>query len=69
MLERRLPLNYTAKQAMAMLPCGKTKLYQLVHAGHLKVAKLGRRTLIDAESLRQFHRELHAGSAKREAGQ
>lgn len=34
--------------------CGKTKTYQLINSGELKKAKVGRRTLITAESASAF---------------
>lgn len=34
------------------LGVGKTKVYQLIHAGRLDIIKIGRRTLVRAESIR-----------------
>lgn len=46
------PLAYSIEQATRVAPIGKTKLYQLISEGKLAARKIGKRTLIPAESLR-----------------
>lgn len=41
-------INDTAKS----LGVGKTKVYELIHAGKLDIIKIGRRTLVRADSIR-----------------
>ena len=48
----------TIKEAAEVIPAGRTKIYQLIAAGHLDVRKLGKRTLISAESIRRLHDSL-----------
>ncbi|WP_281016500.1 helix-turn-helix domain-containing protein [Minwuia sp. IMCC3077] len=48
--ERRL--LHSVPSACAQLGIGRTKLYELVNAGHLKMVKIGRSTRITDESLR-----------------
>lgn len=51
-------LAYTIEETPRLVPIGKTKIYQLISAGILKTVKIGRRTLITAESLHalvEFH--------------
>ena len=33
---------------------GRTKIYELINAGKLKTVKIGRRTLVRADSIRQL---------------
>ena len=37
-----------------MIGIGRTKLYELIHAGDLEAVKLGRATLITVSSLRRL---------------
>ena len=45
-------LTYTVRDAMRVSGIGKTKLYELIKAGALKVNKATGRTLIVGDSLR-----------------
>lgn len=45
-------IAYTVDDAVRVSGIGRSKLYQLVAAGQLKMTKVGRRSLIPAESLR-----------------
>ena len=51
-------LGYSVNRACAVIPCGRTKLYQLIAAGQLDARKLGTKTIITAESVARFHEEL-----------
>ena len=48
------PLCYSINQAMEVSTFGRTRLYELINNGTLKVTRVGRRTLIDAASLRRL---------------
>ncbi|MEQ9435650.1 helix-turn-helix domain-containing protein [Hyphomonas sp.] len=48
------PLAYTVNHACAVADCGRTKLYEAIGDGSLRVKKLGNRTLILAEDLRDW---------------
>jgi excisionase family DNA binding protein len=50
-LERLL---YTTAEAQAVIGCGTTRLYELLAAGKLRARRLGHRTMIEAESLREL---------------
>ena len=39
-------IAYRVREALNILPCGKTKLYQLIKDGRLKKRKLGRSTVL-----------------------
>ena len=41
-------------EACRMIGIGRTKLYELIHAGDLEAVKLGRATLITVSSLRRL---------------
>lgn len=45
------PLAYSIKEAIAVSSIGRTRLYELINAGEIKVTKIGRRTLVVAKSL------------------
>lgn len=47
-------LVYTIPQAAEATQTGKTKLYAEIKAGRLRIAKVGRRTLIRHEELRRW---------------
>ena len=53
-------ISYTYAEASRVSGLGKSKLKQLVAAGELEAASIGRRTLILAASLRQMI-ERHKG--------
>lgn len=46
------PLSYTIHGAMCATGLGRSKLYQLMASGALAKIKVGKRTLIRADSLR-----------------
>lgn len=48
------PLAVTAEVAAAMLNCGRTGLYALLNAGEIATFRIGRRRLIEVQSLRAF---------------
>jgi Helix-turn-helix domain len=48
------PLLYTAEAAKASLGIKNTKFYELLAQGALDARKIGNRTMVTAESLRQF---------------
>ncbi len=48
------PLAYSIKEACAASSLGKTSLYTHIAAGRLKATRVGGRTLIPAESLRNL---------------
>jgi len=48
------PLAYSISDACRVSSIGKTRLYQLINEGKLEARKLGKRTLIPAESLRRL---------------
>ncbi len=48
------PLAYAPREASKALGVGLTKLYELIGQGKIEARRCGRRTLIPAESLRQF---------------
>jgi len=48
------PLAYRIVDAKRRIGVGTTRLYELIGAGHLDARKTGNRTLITAESLRQY---------------
>jgi excisionase family DNA binding protein len=47
-------LTYTLKQAATALGVGKTTLYKAISEGSLHAVKLGNRTLLPAEALRNW---------------
>ncbi len=48
------PLAYSVNEACRVSTLGKTRLYQLIAEGRLEARKIGKRTLIPAESLRRL---------------
>lgn len=53
------PLSYPAllvplDPARKMIGVGRTKLYELITAGHLNLVKIGSKSLITADSLQRF---------------
>jgi excisionase family DNA binding protein len=46
------PLAYSIADAVAVSSIGRTRLYALIGEGKLKAVKVGKRTLIPADSLR-----------------
>lgn len=54
------PLAYTIADACRVSTLGKTKLYALIGANKLEVRRIGKRTLVLADSLRRL---IEAGEA------
>ena len=48
------PLTVTIEGAKSALGIGTTKLYELINAGELRTVKLGRRTLVRTDSIREL---------------
>ena len=46
--------NLSIGETVRLFGIGRTKLYELINSGDIEAIKLGRRTLIRAESLRAF---------------
>lgn len=46
-------LLVTVKDAGNILGLQKSKVYQMINSGDLKTAKIGRRTLVSTESIRE----------------
>ena len=53
-LPRLEPLAYSPKETLTLLGCGLTTLYQEIAAGRIEARKMGKKTLIPAESLRSY---------------
>ncbi|HPF23698.1 MAG TPA: helix-turn-helix domain-containing protein [Hyphomonas sp.] len=60
-MKRHEPLAYTVNHACAVADCGRTKLYQAINNGSLKIKKLGNRTLILADDLKVWLNSLPEG--------
>ena len=62
--------GYRPKRACEIIPCGKTKLYELIAAGRLDARKLGSGTIITRASIVRLHEELpDAGLTKPPKGE
>jgi excisionase family DNA binding protein len=48
------PIAYSIADACRVSSIGKTRLYQLISEGKLEARKIGKRTLIPADSLRRL---------------
>ena len=48
------PVCISVAQAMQALGLGRTKLYELINTKKLRVVRIGRRTLISTESIREL---------------
>ena len=48
------PLAYSIKDAIRVSSIGRTLIFSLIKNGSLKVTKIGKRTLVDAASLREL---------------
>jgi excisionase family DNA binding protein len=57
-------LLYTRRQAMDTLGIGNTKFYELVGSGVLRARKLGKRLMIEGESLHELVRSLPRANIK-----
>jgi len=45
---------YTVPEACKMLSVGMTRMYELINAGDLPAVKIGRKTLIRSEAIKEF---------------
>jgi excisionase family DNA binding protein len=48
------PLAYSVTDACRVSSIGRTRLYALINEGRLEIRKIGKRTLIPADSLRRL---------------
>ncbi|OQW44369.1 MAG: excisionase [Proteobacteria bacterium SG_bin6] len=48
------PITVTIKDAQKATGLGATKLYELIGQGRLKAVKVGRRTLVTTQSIREL---------------
>lgn len=48
------PIAYSISDTMRISSVGRTKLYQLINQGTLATIKIGRRTLVKADSLHKL---------------
>jgi excisionase family DNA binding protein len=48
------PLAYSINEACRVSSLGRTRLYELIAEGQLEARRIGKRTLIPAESLRRL---------------
>jgi excisionase family DNA binding protein len=55
------------KLALREIPCGKTKLYDLLNRGEIRAVKFGGRTLVSRQSIIQFQKRLPPYPSKRRA--
>jgi excisionase family DNA binding protein len=53
-MERIISENVTIGEAIRYFGIGRTKLYELIQNGDIDAFKLGRRTLVRADSVRAF---------------
>jgi excisionase family DNA binding protein len=51
------PLAHSVSDALALVPVGRSLLYEEIKAGRLKIFKIGTRTLIADEDLKAWLRE------------
>jgi excisionase family DNA binding protein len=49
--DQRTPLAYSINEAVALLPIGRSSLYNLIGSGELRTVKLGGRRVIPAGEL------------------
>lgn len=54
---RPAPLAYSIRDAVAVSSISRPRLYQLIREGKLESRKLGRRTIVLADSLRRLLEE------------
>lgn len=48
------PLAYSVRDAARVMSLGTTRIRQLIALGEIRVSKVGKRTLVDAQSLRDL---------------
>jgi excisionase family DNA binding protein len=56
------PLNISRDEAIKLVGIGRTKFNELVHAGDIKVVRIGRRVLVPLEPLRAWLKSLEVAS-------
>lgn len=61
------PISYSVRGAVTASSYSRSRLYQLIAEGKLDVRKDGRKTLITAESLRDYIYSLPSIAGKQEA--
>jgi len=54
---------YSVNEVLAMLPFGRTKLYQAINSGKLKATKYGKSTWFLSSDIAAFLDSLSAGAA------
>jgi len=57
------PIAVRPAEAARMIGVSRSRLYQIIAAGHLRPYKLGRATLIDVEDLRAYLERVKEGRA------
>jgi excisionase family DNA binding protein len=63
------PLLLSIPEAAAACALGKSKFYELIAAGEIRVLKIGRRTLVSRRELETFVERLECRAAESEAGE
>ena len=58
-------LFYRINEAVEATGVPRSTIYELIRRGEIRVSKLGSRTLVDADSLREWAERLKAGTAQR----
>lgn len=48
------PLAYSVRDAARVMSLGTTRIKQLIALGEIRASKVGKRTLVDAQSLRDL---------------
>lgn len=61
------PIFLPIPDACRTLGIGRSKLYELITAGHITIRKVGRKTLVPHEDLLAFAARLPIGTSKPEA--
>jgi excisionase family DNA binding protein len=56
------PLNVSRDEAMKIVGIGRTKFNELVHAGDIKILRIGRRVLVPIEPLRAWLKSLEGAA-------
>ncbi len=54
MNQENTPLLHTIEQTRGLLACGRNTVYNLVNRNELTMIKMGRRSLITDESIREY---------------
>lgn len=58
------PRYVRPRDAAALIPCGTTKLYELIKSGALETKHFGGSTLVSVESIDRFHENLPAAKPR-----